>query len=1020
MERVPRIAVLAVFIAAFALAAVPGTAQETTGSIVGSIASDTGEKLPGVRIEASGPLGKIYADTNVDGKYRFPRVAPGQYVLVARLDGFQDATSETLVVILGQSMTVDFTMYGDSFAEEIVVYSDQSVLDFKESQTATSIDKMEIDLLPRGRDFTSVVAFAAGTVDDNQAGGISIDGASGLENRYVIDGIDTTDPQIGDSAIPMRAEFMEEVQVKSAGYAAEFGGSTGGVINAVTRSGGNQFHGSIFADYESNDWNGGARSELEYSLVDDTAFSATYRKDEETRLDPGFSLSGPVVRDRAWFFGSYQPGIRNRKRTVDWISFPTQTYESDFTVDYTMANVTANIGGNLLLKAGLNSSPYETDGLLPNRDGRADLPDDSNYSPLGAKGERETYSMTGDWIANDNFVVSGRAGFYHTNVEDTGIPSFDLIHNYSTSSLSNYPTTFPEIPANIVQPPGWFSDNLQNADQKNIYERTAFGLDATWNVEAGGDHTIKLGVQTEEIYNDVQSGYNADRILYYWDRSYTTSSGESIRGEYGYFRLLNIAALGEVTTNNNAIFLQDTWSVRPNLTLNIGVRAEKEEVPNYGSSGPDPAIEFGFSDKIAPRLGFVYDVKNDAKWKVYGSYGVYYDVTKYEMPRGSFGGNKWVDFFYTFDNFDIFLNSPSGGCSTGSNTIAESPTCGAGQLIEVLDRRFNSVDPLFQQLIGAPGVDPNLKPMESWELQFGVDHQWSPTIQFGARVVHKQIVRAIEDVGFLFPGIGEVYVIANPGEGLVSQPDANGLSFPKAEREYDALELTMNKRMSDNWSLRAYYTLSRLWGNYSGLANSDEQNNFGNPLNAAGTSARLSPNVSRLFDTVTSMYDANGNYVYGKLATNRTHQLGGQLLYNTPGGLSVGVTQYIGSGTPRSEIATVPIHSFVYPNGRGTLGETSWLTQTDVSLWQRWDISEYAISVGLSVQNIWDQDTVLRYWGTRNLQDLAVTDADFASGGFDYEAALAALGPGGLDPAFNLPDTYQAPREVRLSLRFEF
>jgi hypothetical protein len=299
---------LAAMIAVLGLAAVPGMAQETTGSIVGTVADDAGEPVPGVRIEASGPLGKIYADAGANGKYRFPKVAPGEYTLVARLDGFQDATSGRLVVILGQAMTVDFTMYGDSFTEEIVVYSDQSVLDFQESQTATSVAKMEIEFLPRGRDFTDVVAFAAGAVDDNQAGGISIDGASGLENRYVIDGIDTTDPEDGGSAIPMRAAFMEEVQVKSAGYSAEYGGSTGGVINAVTRSGSNEFHGALFSDFEDMGWNGSARSELEYNLVTGDAESVTYRKDDETRMDPGFSLGGPIARDKVWFFGLLPAG----------------------------------------------------------------------------------------------------------------------------------------------------------------------------------------------------------------------------------------------------------------------------------------------------------------------------------------------------------------------------------------------------------------------------------------------------------------------------------------------------------------------------------------------------------------------------------------------------------------------------------------------------------------------------------------------------------------------------------------
>ena len=101
-------------------------------------------------------------------------------------------------------------------------------------------------------------------------------------------------------------------------------------------------------------------------------------------------------------------------------------------------------------------------------------------------------------------------------------------------------------------------------------------------------------------------------------------------------------------------------------------------MPNYGATGPDPAISFGWGDKLAPRLGFAWDVVGDTKWKIYGSYGSYYDVTKYEMPRGSFGGDKWVDYWFTMDSPDPGLNTPAGGCTVGANTIFDVPTCGRG------------------------------------------------------------------------------------------------------------------------------------------------------------------------------------------------------------------------------------------------------------------------------------------------------------------------------------------------------
>ena len=1011
MNRFFRVTVLAA-VAVLVLGVSLASAQETTGQLRGSVADDVGTPIAGAVVEAVGPLGTLSTTTDQGGVYRFPRLPPGSYKVVAKYVGYLDAATD-VTVVLGQATTVDFSLQ-QSFKEEITVYSDTVAIDFTESQTETSIRQWEIDYLPRGRDFTDVVTFAAGTQEGERTGGISIDGSSGLENRFIIDGIDTTDPQIGNSSVPMRAEFMEEVQVKSAGYMAEFGGSTGGVINAVTRSGGNEFHGALLTDYANESWNGDVRPVLEYDLDGPGASLNVYDKDDETRWDPGIVLSGPIIKDHLWFFGSYQPGIRNTKRTVNFTNGFTDTYEQDFQVDYAALNFTANIGSKLLMKAGLNISPYETDGRLPGRNGRSTITDQDSYAPLGSEGERETYSLTADWIATDTFVVSARGGFYHTNYSDTGLPFFDLIHNYSTGSIAGFTDRHPEIPSQWATFPGWLSDPLYSAVAYDTYERTALGVDATWYFAAAGEHTLKFGYQGEEIMNDVRDGYNADRILYYWDRSYTTTFGQSVTGPYGYFRLLNIATLGEVETRNEALFIQDAWSVLPNLTLNIGLRAEHERVPNFGSTGPETAIEFDYGDKIAPRLGFAWDLFNDSKWKVYGSYGIYYDVTKYEMPRGSFGGDKWVDFFFTFDTANPGLNTYPA-CSTGNNSIFDTPQCGAGTFVEAVDRRFNSADPGFEDLFGYPAVDPNLQPMEMWEAQLGVDHQLTNTIQVGARYVHKEITRAIEDLGFLYPGIGEVYIIANPGEGIgVAAPgDTSGLVYPKPVRDYDALELTFEKRFSDRWSLRAYYTLSRLEGNYSGLANTEEQNN-------PGGGARLSPNVSRLFDTASSMYNANGELVYGDLATNRTHQLGAQFLYSFDFGLSVGVNQYIGSGTPKTEVATVPVHSFTNPLGRGNLGETPWIYQTDLSLWQNFKLSSrFNFSIGLTVLNLFDQDTETSFWTVRNVTDLPLTDAEIA-GGYNYEAALAEISPNGLDTRYGIADAFQAPRDVRLTFKLEF
>lgn len=982
------------------LIALPVVAQETTGGIQGTVSDSSGGVLPGVTVTATNKKGQQFTViTDSNGDYRFPALPPGSYSVTATLAGMEDVTVPNFDVRLGTTPRVDVTMQLGAVAETLTVTAEAPLVDVTRSAITTSVTREQIETLPRGRDFTDVVEFTPGAKNDFLAGGIAIDGATGLENRYIIDGIDTTDPQIGDSSVPMRAEFMEEIQVKTAGYAAEYGGSTGGVINAITRSGSNEFSGGVLVDYEDNSLNED-RPELDYTPDGDGAQLYNYHFDDRKRWDPGVFLGGPILRDRLWFFGSYQPGLVDIDRTVDFRNGVTDTYHRETDIDYATGNITSILASKLSFKAGFSISPYETTGGLPARNGLTTTTAQSAYD-TGVTGERETYSMNLDYIVSPALVISGRGGYYLTDAKDTGIPLFDIIHNYSTSS-HDPATTFPNIPEFAKQPPGFFSDPFYGGVRaKDEYTRESGALDFSWYFTGAGEHALKAGFQREKIHNDVSDGYNADRILYYWDRTFTTTTGESIRGEYGYFRLLRIATFGEAETNNDAIFLQDAWTVLPNVTLNIGVRAENERIPNFGAVGPKTAIEFDYNDKIAPRLGFAWDLFNDAQWKVYGSYGVYYDVMKYELPRGSFGGDKWVDFFFTFDNPDYTLND-AATCRTGKNTLNDNPVCPAGSLIEKIDRRHNSADPEDST------IDPALKPMELWEAQLGADHELAANMKVGARYVHKELVRAIEDVGVLVPGVGEVYYIANPGYGLTTSIAAR--PFPKAQREYDAIELTFERRMTNNWALNASYTYSRLWGNYTGLASADEQNSLGG-------GARLSPNVSRSFDVIHQSYDKNLKFHEGRLPTDRPHQFKAQLTYQFPWQLTAGVYQYIGSGTPVTEFALVPIHNFFMPNGRGNLGRTPTLTQTDLALTKNFFFGNNSLQLSVNVLNLWDEDAAIKYWTIRNREDLPLSEDEFFAGGWDYEEEVSKVEG---DPAYLQPDAFQSGREVRLGLKYTF
>ena len=996
MRRASFIGLLA---ALLAVASAPAVfAQETTGAIHGVARDPGGGVLPGVTVQLKGPVGTITAVTDEQGVYRFPRLPPGKYEVMMSLDGFRPFT-RTVELTVGSTIEVDAALRLATLKETVEVSAAPLAIDVTSSSAGTTIPRERIALVPRGRDFTDVVSQAPGASDESQAGGISIDGSSGSENRFVIDGIDTTSPQVGTNAVPMRARFMEEVQVKSAGYAAEYGGSTGGVINAITRSGTNNWSGEFVLQFDIDEFAGSPRPILLDSLETADSVYVDPIKDDETRVDPGFLVSGPVWRDRLWFFGAYQPGIRSTTRTVAFSNGVTNSFDQDYRIDYGAANVSGRAGSQLLFRAGANFSPFETDRSLPPQSGRSSLTSAEDWI-RGEEGDSRTFSGSVDYLANTQLAISARAGRFVTDQMSTGVEFPDLIHNFSTTST---PAGIAALPPEFREQPGFTSDVLvTDATARDEYIRDFFGVDATWYVSGLGSHQLKVGYQTEKISNDVLSGYNADRILYYAGRPYTIpSTGEQVQGEFGYFRLLNISTQGAVESRNDALFIQDTWRVLPRLTLNVGLRAEHERIPNFGDRGVENPIEFGFDEKLAPRLGFAYDATGDGRTKLYGSYGKYYDVMKYELPRGSFGGDKWVDYFFRWDSPDWTANS-AASCATGTNTIDERPACPAGTFIEALDRRFNSAENLDET------VEPDLKPMEEDEFQIGAlrELDWQNVV-VGARYIHKELIRTIEDVGIIVPGVGEQFFIANPGEGIsLTLADPGVPNFPKAERQYDALELTFQRRLRNRWALIANYTLSRLYGNYSGLASSDED-------------GRTSPNVNRFFDHIENTFDRHGNPVLGRLGTDRPHRFSTQFVYLFDWGTSVAVNQTLMSGIPISEEANVSANVPFFPFGRGNLGRTEMLSQTDLKLTHTVPLFNSNLQFEMTVLNLFDQDAVTRRYNNRTVSALPLSTQQFFAGSWDYQTLLHE-NPDILDVKFNQPDEFQMRRQVRFGFNWRF
>jgi len=304
--------------------------------------------------------------------------------------------------------------------------------------------------------------------------------------------------------------------------------------------------------------------------------------------------------------------------------------------------------------------------------------------------------------------------------------------------------------------------------------------------------------------------------------------------------------------------------------------------------------------------------------------------------------------------------------------------------------------------------------MQQREYQLGADWQLSPMSVIGARYVNKTLINTIEDIGFLVQtdtgAFEEHYITGNPGKGLVAgDPAGPAPAQPEAIRDYEAIELTYN-RLFSVWSLRAAYTYSKLEGNYSGLASSDE---FG----------RTDPNVARFFDALHNAFDQNGNPVVGPLNTDRPHAFEVQGLYRAPWNTHIGVNFSWASGTPKSEevsYAGVPF----FPHGRGNLGRTPNVTQLDLLLTHPLEIRGYRLEASLNVLNVLDSDTVTRVGTTHYREDMCAVAAgcDFSQEFFfgrDFNTdQLMAASP--VDPFYERPLSFQAPRQIRLGLKFIF
>ncbi len=1001
------------------------TAQQTTAKIFGTVQLEDGSLVPGVSVEATSPklVGKTTAVTDENGVFRLFNLQPGTYKVVFSLDGFQSVVREDIKLALEQTLNLKIEMKLGNLNEVVTITGQVAQIDVKSTAKGMTMTKEVFQALPKGRNFDSLVTAIPGvTSDPLGAGGTSIDGASGLENMYYIDGADTTNIKDGNSGQNVAFDFVDEVQVKASGYAAEFGGSLGGVINVVTRSGGNEFHGEAIGYYSGSALRSKGRDILQLDL-EDTSIARYFPYDEywgvedDSRFEGGISLGGYLIKDKVWFFGSVIPSYFTSTRTTTYPGGEVKPWKrTENQMNYSL-KLTSQPIKNLRLGASFVNNFQKYKGDQSNINGNPNP--NISYDEFGFSYPNMSGNVSADLTLGNNFMVSARAGYFRTNQNNQLVaPPAEPCFQFITEAPGGYFRTtnigLLDVPVAYQRSSGYMNYARANAltMKNNITEKLSLSFDASYFMNLGGEHSWKAGFSWVRRAENQDNIANNPVLFFGWNRdmiAYGTNYG---RGKYGYYGVRGNDVTGpygnfyDAFGNMYAFYLQDSWTIANRFTVNFGVRTESENIPSYATANPDlkdmDAITFGFADKLAPRLGFVWDVKGDSSLKVFGSYGLFYDVMKLEMAAGSYGGTPWKSTYYALDTYEwdkIGVNGYFPG----------RPLLGEGNSFDFRDLSFDT-------------TDPDMKPMTQQEISFGLEKRLRDNLALSVRLVNKHLLWAIEDIGVLLPE-GESYFIANPGsdyiKGKYAEARAAGLipqnapDCVKAKRDYYAINIALDKRFSNNWLGGISYTFSSLKGNYSGLASGDEMSTMVTP-SGTSTTARQDPNVARYWDSWYVPLTRDLQASTGPLPGDRPHYFKAYGTYSFPFGLTAGLVVNAMSGTPTSTEWAMDYQGY-FPLGRGNEKRSPFLWYANFYTEYNIKLGKTNLNINLNIDNVFDIKTAQRIYNIYNQGSVAISDDRIAQGSWDindYEPEL--------DPRYLMEEYFYGPLTARLGLKFSF
>jgi hypothetical protein len=967
---------------------------QTTGSIGGWINDASGAALSGVAIEVSSPSlqGRRSTVTAKDGTYRLPALPPGRYTLRTSLSGF--ASVERSVTVTADSTSTARLILQLALRETVVVSGETPFIDTTSTTGGTSYDQQLLVHLPVDRNYADGVRNNPGVSQDvgatqGRSLALAINGSTSAENQWIIDGIDTTNVLKGVQGKAINNEFVEDVEVKTGGYQAEYGRALGGVINVVTRSGGNTFHGDGFVYYDS----AGLSAERDYVVGVDSSASGM-RLADYSRTDYGVDLGGFVLQDRLWFFGAYNR-TDNPAKVSRYVSNEVVPDTMEFPLDgvdtlYSLKLTWSPAGGTSLIATVFGDPTTNSGaGAVDPRQGVYRLPEITNPEPGTWESNRvigaADYGLRLEQVFGSSSLVTLQAARHQDRYELTtsGAGLQTRFADYTCKNgSSERPCVIPPEPNSVE---GGFGQ-IGGPNNNSSSHRDQIRADANLY---RGSHDIRVGADYQTAESQAVGLFSGGQQVFRFDERGPTYYLHQFYALNQIVPLVSVPAHWAASAQEVGIYAQDSWRAGPGLTINAGLRWDEERIRDRGGFTSIP-----LRNEWQPRVGIVWDPRQDGATKLYAFAGRFYNTLAVDLVARGWGGPV-ASSIYNYDPVDLNPAVVPGHPSSLNGTpVITGPNQG-------------------------PPVDAGLKGISLDEFTAGAERLLGPTFSLGIKATYRRLHNTIEDRCDLDPRAANASgcAIMNPGSsGQYARGDfayCNGFDDPSscpayptpyvpvygaaptppARRLYRAIELLARKTLSERLWFQGSYVYSSLRGNYDGLV-------------SEGFMGQTSPGINADFDFPQMYQNA-----YGRLYLDRPHSLRVAGFYTTPFLLSTGLEAWAVSGAPLNELGYLNqnYQSNIQLVQRGYAGRLPTIWDANLSLAYPFRVGPATVTLQGYVYNLFNNQV-------RTNQDTVLSNQQQAS----YPDSVFDPNQPQTNPNYGLIITRQPPRLFRGAMRVSF